>query len=67
MTEQHQYIVINLKTFHISVECVERQLESLITKTVRDVELYYLSHKDEFERLREALSTYGICYLLFKS
>lgn len=34
MTEQHQYIAIDLKSFYASVECVERQLDPLTTNLV---------------------------------
>ena len=34
MTEQHQYIAIDLKSFYASVECVERKLDPLTTNLV---------------------------------
>lgn len=34
MTEQHQYIAIDLKSFYASVEYVERQLDPLTTNLV---------------------------------
>lgn len=34
MTEQHQYIAIDLKSFYASVECVERQLNPMTTNLV---------------------------------
>ena len=34
MTEQHQYIAIDLKSFYASVECVERKLDPMTTNLV---------------------------------
>ena len=34
MTEEHQYIAIDLKSFYASVECVERKLDPMITNLV---------------------------------
>lgn len=54
-----RYYVQTVKRCNISAGVYSR-------KSVRDVAVYYLSHKDEFESLREELSTCGTRYPAMK-
>lgn len=54
-----QYYVKAVKQYNVSAGAYNK-------KTVRDVALYYLSHKDVFESLREELSNCGTCYPAMK-
>ena len=54
-----RYYVQAVKRYNISAGVYNK-------KSVRDVAVYYLSHKDEFESLREELSTCGTRYPAMK-
>lgn len=54
-----RYYVQAVKQYGISVGGYNKE-------SVRDVARYYLSHKDEFETVREELSAYGVEYPVMK-